>query len=282
MSFGEQLQEVRRRNGLTQEQFAEALQVSRQAVSRWESGRSYPEVDKILYICNRYGVSIGQLFAAEAPAAQTGGQRPAAVPEPDAATPEPPKNSRFASFDSFITNLSPKSKWIGAGILTGSAVLALLMGLLLRGGNGNMTETIIWIAAVIIFGVAEAVTAGLVSIWFVLGAVAGLITAVLGGSIWLQVVLFFLVSIATLVATRPLVRKLSKKGQVATNADRVLGGTARVTETIDNTIPTGEVYIDGKTWTARSQSGAVIAAETLVTVIRMEGVKLYVDVPHDL
>ena len=282
MSFGEQLQEVRRRNGLTQEQFAEALQVSRQAVSRWESGRSYPEVDKILYICNRYGVSIGELFAAEAPAAQTGGQRPAAVPEPDAAAPEPLKNSLFASFDSFITNLSPKSKWIGAGILTGSAVLALLMGLLLRGGNGNMTETIIWIAAVIIFGVTEAVTAGLVSIWFVLGAVAGLITAVLGGSIWLQVVLFFIVSIATLIATRPLVRKLSKKGQVATNADRVLGGTARVTETIDNTIPTGEVYIDGKTWTARSQSGAVIAAETLVTVIRMEGVKLYVDVPHDL
>ena len=282
MSFGEQLQEVRRRNGLTQEQFAEALQVSRQAVSRWESGRSYPEVDKILYICNRYGVSIGELFAAEAPAAQTGGQRPAAVPEPDAAAPEPLKNSLFASFDSFITNLSPKSKWIGAGILTGSAVLALLMGLLLRGGNGNMTETIIWIAAVIIFGVTEAVTAGLVSIWFVLGAVAGLITAVLGGSIWLQVVLFFIVSIATLVATRPLVRKLSKKGQVATNADRVLGGTARVTETIDNTIPTGEVYIDGKTWTARSQSGAVIAAETLVTVIRMEGVKLYVDVPHDM
>lgn len=50
MSFGDRLQEVRRNNGLTQEQFAEALQVSRQAVSRWESGRSYPEVDKILYI----------------------------------------------------------------------------------------------------------------------------------------------------------------------------------------------------------------------------------------
>lgn len=40
MSFGEQLQEVRRSNGMTQEQFAEALQVSRQAVSRWESGVS--------------------------------------------------------------------------------------------------------------------------------------------------------------------------------------------------------------------------------------------------
>ena len=274
MAFGEQLQEVRRRSGLTQEQFAEELQVSRQAVSRWESGRSYPEVDKILYICNRYGVPIGQLFAEEAPAPESG------APQQPQETAQPPKNSLLASLDSFITNLSPKSKWIGTGILLGAALLALLIGLCLKGGSGDMS-TIIWIAAILIFGVAEAATVGLVSIWFVIGSVAGLIAAVLGAAIWLQVVMFFIVSIAALIATRPLVRKLAKKGEVATNADRVLGGTARVTETIDNTIPSGEVYIDGKTWTARSQSGAVIAPETLVTVIRLEGVKLYVDVPHD-
>lgn len=273
MAFGDQLQEVRRRSGLTQEQFAEELQVSRQAVSRWESGRSYPEVDKILYICNRYGVPIGQLFAEEAPAPENG------APQQPQETAQPPKNSLFASLDSFITNLSPKSKWIGIGILVGVALLALLIGPCLKGGSGDMS-TIIWIAAIVIFGVVEAATVGLVSIWFVIGSVAGLITAVLGGPIWLQVVMFFIVSIAALIATRPLVRKLGKKGEVATNADRVLGGTARVTETIDNTIPSGEVYIDGKTWTARSQSGAVIAPETLVTVIRLEGVKLYVDVPH--
>ena len=275
MAFGDQLQEVRRRSGLTQEQFAEELQVSRQAVSRWESGRSYPEVDKILYICNRYGVPIGQLFAEEAPAPENG------APQQPQETAQPPKNSLFASLDSFITNLSPKSKWIGIGILVGVALLALLIGLCLKGGSGDMS-TIIWIAAIVIFGVVEAATVGLVSIWFVIGSVAGLITAVLGGPIWLQVVMFFIVSIAALIATRPLVRKLGKKGEVATNADRVLGGTARVTETIDNTIPSGEVYIDGKTWTARSQSGAVIAPETLVTVIRLEGVKLYVDVPHNV
>ena len=275
MAFGDQLQEVRRRSGLTQEQFAEELQVSRQAVSRWESGRSYPEVDKILYICNRYGVPIGQLFAEEAPAPENG------APQQPQETAQPPKNSLFASLDSFITNLSPKSKWIGIGILVGVALLALLIGLCLKGGSGDMS-TIIWIAAIVIFGVVEAATVGLVSIWFVIGSVAGLITAVLGGPIWLQVVMFFIVSIAALIATRPLVRKLGKKGEVATNADRVLGGTARVTETIDNTIPSGEVYIDGKTWTARSQSGAVIAPETLVKVIRLEGVKLYVDVPHNV
>ena len=143
-------------------------------------------------------------------------------------------------------------------------------------------DPLVWIAAIVIFGVVEAATVGLVSIWCVIGSAAGLIAAVLDAPIWLQVVAFFIVSIAALIATRPLVRKLGSKGGTATNADRVLGGTARVTETIDNTIPSGEVYIDGKTWTARSESGAVIAPETLVKVIRLEGVKLYVDVPHNV
>ena len=57
MAFGERLQEVRKRSGLTQEEFAEQLQVSRQSVSRWESGRGYPEMEKIIFICNRYGVT---------------------------------------------------------------------------------------------------------------------------------------------------------------------------------------------------------------------------------
>ena len=138
-------------------------------------------------------------------------------------------------------------------------------------------ETTIWIAAIVIFGVVEAMTAGLVSIWFVIGSVAGLVTAVCGGKIWLQVVVFFVVSIAALIATRPLVARMSKKDNVATNADRVLGGLGRVTETIDNTIPTGAVYIDGKTWSARSEDGSVIKTGQMVRVSRMEGVRLFVE-----
>lgn len=67
MAFGERLQEVRRRAGLTQEQFAAELNVSRQAVSKWESCRGYPEIEKILYICNRYQVSLDELFSQEVP-----------------------------------------------------------------------------------------------------------------------------------------------------------------------------------------------------------------------
>ena len=142
MAFGERLQEVRRRAGLTQEQFAAELKVSRQAVSKWESCRGYPEIEKILYICNRYGVSIGQLFAEEAPAPENG------APQQPQETAQPPKSSLFTSLDSFITNLSPKSKWIGIGILVGVALLALLIGLCLKGGSGDMS-TIIWIAAIL-------------------------------------------------------------------------------------------------------------------------------------
>lgn len=132
---------------------------------------------------------------------------------------------------------------------------------------------VIWIAAIVVFGIVEAVTVGLVSIWFVLGAVAGLLAAVLGAALWVQIVLFFVVSIAALAATRPLVQRMLRRDETPTNADRVLGQTARVTETIDNTV----VYADGKTWTARSASGRVIPKDTMVKVQRMEGVRLFVE-----
>ncbi len=279
MSFGERLQEVRRSNGLTQEQFAEELNVSRQAVSKWESSRGYPEIEKILYICNRFQVPIGDLFADESPISVQPTEQPPAVAE------KAPSGNLAKAVSAFLSNLSPKNKWLGLGILAGFVLLAALLALILKGGGamnfGTLvmgTETVVWIVAIIIFGVAEAATAGLVSIWFVIGSVAGLITAVLGGPVWLQVVLFFVVSIAALIITRPLVARM-KKDSVATNADRVLGGTARVTEAIDNTVPTGAVYIDGKTWSARSADESRIPEGELVRVVRMEGVRLFVEKP---
>lgn len=272
MAFGDRLAAVRRGNGLTQEQFAEQLQVSRQAVSKWESGRGYPEMEKILYICNRYQVSIADLFAEEAPVPAAAAEaRPA--PEQEAAP--LPRATLGSAVGAFLTNLSPKNKWLAGAVLVGIGALAGIIGLILRGGDADMATTI-WIAAIIIFGVAEAATAGLTSIWFVLGGVAGLIAAVCGGPVWLQVGLFFAVSIAALAFTRPLVVKLMKKDIKPTNADRVLNNVGRVTERIDNALPSGAVYIDGKTWTARSADGEVIEPDAAVRVLRMEGVKLIV------
>ena len=264
MAFGERLQALRRARGLTQEDLAAELKVSRQAVSKWESCRGYPELEKILYICNRYGVTLNDLFQDEVPVA---GQAARAAPAQMA-----PRTLRTALGD-FVSNLSPANKWAGAGSLIG---VTALVALYLKGG-GDSEMTILWIAAIVVFGVVEALTAGLVSIWFVPGAVAGLIAAMAGAGLLAQLVLFLAVSAAALAATRPLVKKLSAGRAVPTNADRVLGRTARVTETIDNDSAAGAVYVDGKTWTARSADGTVLPAGSRVEVRRMEGVKLIVE-----
>jgi membrane protein implicated in regulation of membrane protease activity len=136
----------------------------------------------------------------------------------------------------------------------------------------------IWprLGAIVLFGIIEAVTAGLVSIWFVMGAAAALLAAILGIGTTVQILLFIAVSAAALVMTRPLVRRYTQGKSVPTNADRVLGQTAKVTEAINNENSTGAVYVDGKTWTARTTDGDVIPVGTLVQIERMEGVKLFV------
>ena len=135
----------------------------------------------------------------------------------------------------------------------------------------------IWLGAIVLFGVVEAATAGLVSIWFVAGAAAGLIAAILDAPVPTQLVLFVAVSAAALAATRPLVRRVTQRKAVPTNADRVLGLEAKVTEAVDNENSLGAVYVDGKTWSARSADGTVIPAGEMVRITKMEGVKLFVE-----
>ena len=134
----------------------------------------------------------------------------------------------------------------------------------------------VWLGAAVVFGVVEALTAGLVSIWFVAGSAAALIGAFLGAGLGVQVALFVVVSAAALAVTRPLVRRYTAGKAVPTNLDRVLGDSGKVMETIDNENSSGAVYVDGKTWTARSADGSVIPAGTVVEILRMEGVKLFV------
>ena len=135
-----------------------------------------------------------------------------------------------------------------------------------------------WVVALVVFLIVEAVTAGLVSIWFVFGSLVALICAALGAAVWLQIFWFVIVSVATLVLTRPLVKRYVDSRSVATNADRSSGRAAGVTERIDNLAATGAVQLDGVVWTARSTDDAV-AIETgeRVTVRAIEGVKLIVE-----
>ena len=65
MSFGEKLQELRKGKGLTQEELADALYVSRTAVSKWEADRGYPNIDSLKDISKFFRVSIDELLSGE-------------------------------------------------------------------------------------------------------------------------------------------------------------------------------------------------------------------------
>ena len=133
-----------------------------------------------------------------------------------------------------------------------------------------MIPSAVWLILLVVLVTGEAITVGLTFIWFAVGAMGGLLVAVLGGAVWLQVVVFLALSALTLVLVRPAAARLLTPGLSPTNADRVLSQIALVTEEIDNIAETGQV------WTARSENGGVIPAQTRGRILRIEGVKVFV------
>lgn len=134
----------------------------------------------------------------------------------------------------------------------------------------------VWIALAVVFGVVEAATAQIVTIWFAIGAIGALIANAAGAGVTVQLSVFVAVSILTLIIARPYLKKFTKTEMQRTNADMYIGETAVVLEEIDNTRGTGQVKVKGSVWTARSRNNSVIPAGENVYVEKIEGVKLIV------
>lgn len=135
-------------------------------------------------------------------------------------------------------------------------------------------EMTVWLCVVVVTAVIEALTAGLVTIWFTAGALAAMVCALFDLSVVWQVFVFLAVSLILLVLTRPLAKKWLYSEKTSTNADMVLGKTAVVVEAIDPVLGTGQVKIDGKVWSARSNTP--IPVNETVTVREIQGVHVVV------
>ena len=135
---------------------------------------------------------------------------------------------------------------------------------------------IVWFALLVFFIFLEANTVSLVSIWFVFGALAAMIASLLGAQLWLQITLFFVVSVLLLLSLRPITKKYFTPKLVKTNVDSVIGSQGMVTAEINNTLATGQVKLGVMEWTARSADGTVIPVGTQIKVDRIEGVKVFV------
>ena len=135
---------------------------------------------------------------------------------------------------------------------------------------------ILWLILGVLFLIVEFATVALISLWFVVGALAALAAALLGAAVWLQVLFFAVVSVAMLLLVRPFLRRCVDPFKVPTNVDGLLGKQAVVTEAIDNLQGVGTIKLGGLTWTARSEDGNAIPEGTVVEVRAVEGVKAIV------
>lgn len=137
--------------------------------------------------------------------------------------------------------------------------------------------TVFWIVALIVSIVVEVVSLGLTSIWFAGGALAAALAAALNLPLWLQILLFVVVTLALLVFTRPIAVKYFNKERVRTNVESMIGRQAIVISEIDNLQGIGQVTVGGQEWSARSyEEDKPIAVGAVVRIMAVSGVKLIV------
>lgn len=138
-------------------------------------------------------------------------------------------------------------------------------------------ESMFWLIVFVVLIGFEILTMGLTTIWFAGGALVAFGLSLLEVDLWIQIAVFFVVSVILLVFTRPYAQRFINRNTVKTNVEDIVGRTVKVTETIDNFNEIGIVRINGNDWVARAvEDGMTIPKDTLVQVVEIKGVKAIV------
>lgn len=136
---------------------------------------------------------------------------------------------------------------------------------------------IYWLAVTAGFLLVEILTLGLTSIWFAGGALLAAVTAFAGGPLYVQFIVFIVVTCLLFVLTRPMAKKYLNSKVEKTNAEALTGQKGIVKETIQNKTGKGTVFINGLDWSAKSLNGEEIEKDTEVIIREIQGVKLIVE-----
>lgn len=136
---------------------------------------------------------------------------------------------------------------------------------------------VFWIVVLIISIIVEVISLGLTSIWFAGGALVAAAVAALGLPLWLQILVFVVVTLVLLVFTRPVAVKYFNKERVRTNVESLIGRQAIVISEISNIQGIGQVTVSGQEWSARSyEEEKQIGVGAVVRIVAVSGVKLIV------
>ena len=128
-------------------------------------------------------------------------------------------------------------------------------------------NSIVWLVVCVLFAVSEAMTAGLVTIWFALGAFVASIVSIFTDNFLVQLTVFVVVSVISLVYTKPLFNKY---------AESLIGDRAVVTVAIERN-KRGRDDVTGQDWAATTRDGKEIKVGQEVLVVGISGVALIVE-----
>ncbi len=134
-----------------------------------------------------------------------------------------------------------------------------------------------WLITAGIFFIFEMITVGFLVFWLGISALITMVVSLFTDNIVIQTAVFVISSIALIFLTKPFVRKfMNNKDNLATNAYSIIGKTGIVTEDINSTLSTGQVKINGETWSAKSYEEDFISKGSIITVTKIDGVKAVV------
>lgn len=142
----------------------------------------------------------------------------------------------------------------------------------------HMNEMLVlWLILLILFIAVEVGTMGLTTIWFAGGALTAILAALLHMPLFIQIILFFLVSLLLLFFTRPIAVRYFNRERVKTNVESLVGRQGIVISEIDNLQGIGQITVAGQEWSARTYEEDVqIPVGAVVEVVAVSGVKLIV------
>ena len=132
---------------------------------------------------------------------------------------------------------------------------------------------LLWTAAIVAFLIIEALTTALVSIWFSVGSLAALIACALGADVYIQLLVFVVFSVISIVILRKLAFKNGRTNS-RINLERIVGNVIIITQTVDNANGGGMAKINDVEWRVISENGEIINVGERATVTDIDGVKL--------
>lgn len=134
----------------------------------------------------------------------------------------------------------------------------------------------IWLIAAGVFIIGEIITVGFLLFWLGIASLIAMVVSFFTSNVIFQMTVFVISSAILIFATKPLVKKISRKDNISTNVYSIIGKKAIVIEDINWASGTGQIKCEGEVWSAKTKEQIDIPEGSEVEIVSIEGVKAYV------